>query len=420
MRIVVTPTSGPSRALGPFMTAGVPGGLLASPDGGHLLVLPYDDGNGGGVPVVVPVAGGPAMPLRLPAGTELARPFSQATWSPDGDEIVVGDVIRTSPEPDDGGAPAGEDHTPLSGAALRCPVATLVCTALPGPAGSAVGFPGGVLVSSSPYSVLPVDYLLTGIGDEPHPDWATPSSAWGRLLLGVHRDVRESVTHAEAGGSRVVGRFAGRAADGVPCTLGLTGGASGALALRCTITTQLRTRDRRVRLTARVSGPRLLTVSADGTGRTGPVPRVRVARRDLRGSDGAALHGPQWLRVVPALGRPEGGWIGFGVRDLTDVHRHEALATMTADGRARVVRIGGRAATAATLVESVSRLRPLESASRLDLVGYERGTRSAILTVRWVAQRRGRPGSNRTTTLRVPLEGGGRPRVVTAGADAAW
>lgn len=415
VRIAVPDGAGAERRLGPFATVDRPSGLLASPDGAHLLVLPSDDGNLDGRPYVVAAAGGPLVPLALPENVAAAPPYSQLSWTPDGTEVVIGDAARSTPRPDDSDNP---DDSTLTWTALRCPVATAVCTELPGPGGRAVGVPGGVLVSSSPFSLFPAEYLFAGLSDTPRPDWVRPGGADGRLVRELHGAIRVSATHIESGAPRTVGRFVGRSADGVPYTLALTGGPSGALALRYTLTTRVRRRaDGRIRLAQRGSGPRLLTVAADGQARTGPVPRVRIPRRDLDGTDRDRIDGaPRWP-FVPGLGRSDGGWIGFALEDPTSRAADGVLATMGDDGRPRAVRVGGRAATARNLVEALPDVGPFDYASEFALVGYERATRSAVVRVEWSSD--GRPRT-RSVAVRVPLDGGGAPRAIPGGADAAW
>jgi hypothetical protein len=413
VRITVTDGAGADRQLGPFTTVDASSGLVASPDGRHLLVLPSDDGNGEGRPYVVAAAGGPLVALTLPENVAAAPPYSQLSWTPDGSEVIIGDAALSTPRPGD------PDETTLTWTALRCPVATAVCTELPGPAGSAVGVPGGALVSSSPFSLFPPEYLFAGISDTPQPDWVRPGGANGRLVRNLHGAIRVSVTHLEGAAPRTVGRFAGRAADGLPYTLGLTGGPSGALALRYTMTTGVRRRaDGRIRLTQRSSGPRLLTVAPDGQARTGPVPRVRIPRRDLDATVRDRVRGvPRWP-FVPRLGRSDGGWIGFAFEDPASLAPDGVLATMGDDGRPRAVRVGGRAATAKNLIDALPDLEPFGHASEFVVLGYERASRSAVVRVDW-SSGEGRPRTRRVA-VRVPLDGGGAPRVVPGGADAAW
>jgi hypothetical protein len=413
VRITVTDGAGVERRFGPFATVDGPSGLVASPDGSHLLVLPSDDGNGEGRPYVVAAAGGPLVPLALPEDVAAAPPYSQLSWTPDGTEVIIGDAARSTPRSDD------PDETTLTWTALRCPVATAICTELPGPAGSAVGVPGGALVSSSPFSLFPSEYLFAGISDTPTPDWVRPGGADGRLVRSLHGATRVSATHIEGAAPLTLGRFVGRAADGVPYTFGLTGGASGALALRYTLTTRVRHRaDGRIRLAQRGAGPRLLTVAPDGRARTGPVPRVRIARADLDGTARDRARGVARWPFVPRLGRSDGGWIGFAFEDPASLAPDGVLATMGDDGRPRAVRVGGRAATARNLIEALPGAERFDSGSEFVVLGYERASRSAVVRVDW-SSREGRPRTRRVA-VRVPLDGGGAPRVIPGGADAAW
>lgn len=424
VRVAVTAADGSTRRLGPFTLEDPPGGLLASPDGRRLLVLPQEDGQGDGGTYVLTLDGSaPAtpLPLTMPPDVQVAAPYSQLSWTPDGSEVVVGDAARTTPRP--GADPDDEDAELVEWTSLRCAAATRVCAETPGPRGSAVGVPGGALVSSSFLSVLPTDYTLRGLSDTPDPEWASPASAFGRLIRSVNDDVRVSATHLESTTSRTVGRFEGPASKGLPFTFGIVGGASGALLMRYTTTTHLETRKGRIRLVTRDTGPRLMTVAADGTARTGPVPRVRIARRDLRGVVARLPAGPQRLRFVPVLGRSDGGWIGFAADDPEPlVARGAALALLGDDGRARVLRVGGRAATTRRILETAPGVGPVTAVGETRLIGYERGRRSAVVRVAW---RERRPGSRSRTrrrekALRVPVDGTGRPSVVPGGAATAW
>ncbi|WP_022927852.1 hypothetical protein [Patulibacter americanus] len=413
VRITVTDGAGAERRLGPFTTVEAPSGLVASPDGRHLLVLPSDDGNGEGRAYVVASAGGPLVPLTMPTNVAAAPPYSELSWTPDGSEVIIGDAARSTPRPDDA------DETTLTWTALRCPVASAVCAELPGPAGSAVGVPGGALVSSSPFSLFPAEYLFAGISDTPRPDWVRPGGADGRLVRNLHGATRVSATHIEGVVPRTVGRFVGRAADGLPYTLGLTGGPSGALALRYTLTTRVRRRaDGRIRLAQRGSGPRLLTVAPNGEARTGPAPRVRIPRRDLDGTARKRIRGvPRWP-FVPRLGRSDGGWVGFAFEDPASLAPDGVLATMGDDGRPRAVQVGGRSATARNLIEALPDAGSFDYASEFRVLGYERASRSAVVRVDW-SSGEGRSRTRRVA-MRVPLDGGGTPRTIPGGADAAW
>jgi hypothetical protein len=424
VRVTTTTAAGDTRRLGPFPLEDAPSGLRASPDGRHLLLLPPTDGNGDGTTYVLTLDGSATAtprPLVTPTGVQVAPPYSQLSWTPDGSEVVVGDAARTTPRP--GADPDDEDAEQLDWTSLRCPVTTLVCAETAGPRGSAVGVPGGAVVSSSYLSVLPTEYTLRGLSDTPDPEWASPTSAFGRLIRSVNDEVRVSETRLDGTTSRTLGRFEGPASKGLPFTLGIVGGASGALLMRFTTTTRIETRKGRIRIRTRDTGPRLMTVAADGTTRTGPVPRVRVARRDLRRVLSKLPPGPQRLRFVPVLGRPDGGWLGFAADDPgpLDVDG-QALATLGEDGRARVVRVRGRAATVLRILESVPGNGRVRAIVGTRLVGYERASRSAVVRVDWEQRRPGRRGAGRRrdTTIRVPVDGTGRPGVVPGGADAAW
>lgn len=425
VRITTTAADGRSRALGPFLQPHAPSGLLAAPGGRHLLLLPNDQGQGDALASVLALDDPAArpVPLAMPANVEIARPYSQLSWTPDGSEVVLGDVQRRVPKPGTDPDDDAEDQDDVSWTAVRCPVATHVCTEIPGTPGSAVGVPGGALVSSSPLSLLPIEFVLGGLDEVRRPEWASPRTAYGRLLRSVANDPRVAETRIDGPAPRTVSRFAGPSSKGLPYAQGIVGGASGALVTRYTATYRLRTRgDGRVRLRASGSGPRLLTVAPDGTSRIGPVPRVRVARRDLSSIGRRRPRGPQRLSFIPGLGRPDGGWLGFADRKPDPPFlRGEVLAALGDDGRARVVRVGGRAATVARIVDGAPGLRPFVSYTDYELVGYEPATRSAVLHIEW---RERRPGSRRTRerdeAFRVPVDGTGRPTVVPAGAATAW
>jgi hypothetical protein len=367
----------------------------------------------------VPTDGGSATALTTPVGVTIAPPYSGISWTADGTEVIVGDATRVVPPPGVApDAPEAADGT-LTWTALRCPVVTMTCTELPGPSGAAVAIPGGVLVTSSAFSLLPAEYLFAGVGDTQPPTWARPRSAWGRLIRDVHGAPRTAATHLEGPAPRTIAQITRPAAEGLPLTLGLVGGASGAAGYRYGFTTTLKRRAGRIRLVARESGPRMLTVAPDGSVAVRAVPRVRVTRRDLRVD---RPRRPQHLRFVPALGRPDGrGWIGFA--DLKPDPLRPAgpvLATMSPDGRALVLRVDGRAATAETLARTARRRPRFDYLEGMTLAGFERATRSVVVTVG--LGRYGPEGEPRTVevAVRVPLEGGGRPTILPHRVDTAW
>jgi hypothetical protein len=142
------------------------------------------------------------------------------------------------------------------------------------------------------------------------------------------------------------------------------------------------------------------------------------------------------LPFTPLFDRADGSWLGVagdptlhleGDDDPTGgSSANEAdsvvLATLDASGAARAVRVGTREATAETLLRSVPGAGPVGLTDELEVLGYERATRTAVVRVRWQVRtaRRQVTGSFRSTVLRVPLDGTGRPTVLTGGVQAAW
>ncbi|WP_210495993.1 hypothetical protein [Patulibacter sp. SYSU D01012] len=416
--IAVSTPAGATRTLPPLSFAGRPGGVVPSPDGRLLVLLPEQDDDDG-IALLVPTAGGPARPLATPPGVTVAPPWSHVSWSVDGTEVLVGNAPRVVPPPGVAAdAPEARDGT-LSWTALRCPIATAACAELPGPAGEAVGVPGGALVSSSVLSLLPAEYVFAGIGDTPVPTWVRPRSAWGRLIRGIHSDPRVAATHLEGPAPRTVAGVTRAAAAGLPVTMGLVGGPSGAVGYRYGFRTTMRRRAGRIRLDTHESGPRLLTVAADGSARVTALPRIRVTRRDLHVD---VPRRPQRFRFVPALGLPDGrGWLGYAdLRPEGLVPRGPVLAALGVDGRARALRVGGRAATARTIVRAARRAPRFAYVEDMTLAGYERATGRVVVHIR--LGRSGRDGApdDFDVTARLPLDGGGRPTLSRGAADAAW
>ncbi|MEV4422768.1 hypothetical protein AB0L40_22740 [Patulibacter sp. NPDC049589] len=421
VRVAVRTSAGAVRRLGPFSLPAAPGGLLASPDGRRALLLPPDEGRGGQDAYVLALdgSGGP-VPLRLPQDVVIERPYSQVSWTPDGSTVVVGDAERRVRRP--GADPDDEEAGDVSWTALSCPVDTVTCAEVAGPGGSAVGVPGGILVSSSVYSLLPLAYLFAGAGDVAPPEWTSPTSAWGRLIRGVDGYVRVSATHLEGPAPRTVGRAEGPASRGLPYTWGMVGGPSGALLTRYTFRTRLLTRDGRIRLRESGSGPRLSIVTPDGVGRTTPTPKIRVAAGDLRVASSGRQRRTETQRVIPVLGRLDGGWLGVADDDPEPYEvSGRTLVTIDPAGRARPVRVAGGAATAERIVAALPGGRAPLAVSDLSIVGYERATRRVVVRLQW---RERTPGTKRTRAreeaVRVRPDGRGRPQVVTGGADTAW
>lgn len=421
--VSVTAPDGARRTLGPFRLPQRPGSMVASPDGSRLLVAP--EALGEGTLHVLPTAGGPPVPLRLPAGVTIAEVSASGGWAVDGSSVLFGDALRDTD---------GETTTRrLSWTAVRCDTTSGACAELPTPAGSApgglaTGFPGGSIASSSLPSVLPRSLLFTDTGQSSKSDdgtddaltgWLRPSSVGGRRVLADLRRPVESTTRIVATGNRVVGRSSTRLGDGVPYAVSVVGGPSGALVVRATLRTRTQRRDGRFRVLARIAGPRLLTVAPDGRSRRGPLPVVPLGAADRRR---AGLDRREALRFVPALGRPA-GWLGFaGTIDGEGSTSSTALATMDDRGRARAVLVGGRLSTG----EELLRFVPAAAGRRViapdvDLVGLERSTDTAVVTVRWYRSERELTTLERMriATLRVPLAGG-RPTVVAGTVDAAW
>lgn len=419
VRIVTTDDGGTTRTLGPFRLDEAPGGILAAPDGRHAVLLPSDDDEA--TPVwIAPLDGRPPVRLALPPGVAAYEAFSQISWSEDGSEVVIGNALWADPATEAAGAPAPRPDQ-IRTTALRCAVATATCVELPAPGGYAVPLPGdGAVVGSSLLSLLPLDFLFEGASDEAQPDWESARSARGRLLTGVANDVRTSsfrIEGPEGTAARELDRRVGPASGGLPVASDAVSGPGGALLTRTTLRLRLQRRGGKVRLRPRETAPRFLAVAPDGRVTKRAVPELRLSRRDQRPINGPR-GGVGTLRFRPAVGLPDGGWVGSGVDRATGLNSY-APATMDAAGAARLLRTGGRTATPRALVAAAVGLprRRFASSGPLEIVGYERATRRLLVRVLWG---RSEDGDGRSAVLRVRLDGCGRPQVVRGGADTAW
>ncbi|WP_026911140.1 hypothetical protein [Patulibacter minatonensis] len=417
VRITTADPSGAHRTLGPFRLADHPGGILAAPDGRHAALLPNSEYESH--LWIAPLDGGAPVQLTMPTGVVTYGDLSRVGWSEDGRELVVGDAAWIDPAFDpDGAEEARPDQVRWT--SLRCAVATGACAENPGPGGLAASIPGGVVVGSSALSLLPVEYLFEGVGDEPLPDWERATSERGRLLTGVAEDVRTSSTRIEGTAApRILDRQARPATQGLTLTRDAVSGPSGALLTRSTTRFRLDRRPGKVRLRGTTGGGRLVAVAPDGTVTRRAVPTMRVPRREQETVARILAREIDTLAFRPAVGTPDRGWVGEGVLGTAGLNG-VAVAVMDPEGRARLVRVRGRIATPAALVAAARGLPAgrKQASGPLRVVGYERATRRAIVRVSYEAP--DATGSSRSVALRVRLDGRGRPVAVEGGADTAW
>lgn len=410
-RIVVTDAQGAQRTLGP-----VPSGqLFADPMGRHLLLLPEGGDDRRATPLLVPLDGSEVRPVRLPAGTAIdGRGFSQVGWTPDGTELLVSHALGWDPSKYRSPSEI-QDVARLRWAALRCPVATAVCTELPASSGFAVGVPGGVLTTSSVLSSFPASWLLEGLREVELPEWERPSSRRGRVWTRIAKGVRVASTQLVGPPPTTLGRIRRSGAAGIPAAVAAAGGPAGAAVSRVTFVTRLERRRGRVRLDVRVRSPRLLLARPGAPLRTIVSRPIAVARGDRRRIAPIFVRPGQRLHFHPQLATDD-GWVGGGgtpglAPELV------VLATMDAEGRVRPVTVRGRPATAWTLLRAALGRSPGRVAGTIEIVGYE-AAGNAIVTVEHGFGAEGIP--ERFSTLRVPLRGSALPSVVRERVDAAW
>lgn len=407
--VVVTDRRGARRTFGP-----VPNSYpFAAPDGRHLLLVP-DEADGKPVaPVLVPLDGSPVRPLRLPAGTTVVGNISRVNWTPDGTEVLVGDAIGWDPSVFSG-LSAIEDPDLLRWTALRCPIATGVCTELAGPGGLVVGMPGGVVATSSYLSSLPSSWVF----DEQLPVWERRTSQRGRTWIGLANDVRVTSTQLIGPTTTTVGRARRTGSRGIPVAHAAVGGPAGALISRITVVTELERRRGRVRLKARHRSPRFLLMTPGAPLRSFASRPLRLSRRDRSRVAPSTADRGQRLHFRPDFATAD-GWIG-GATPSAIVPDYAVVATMDTEGRARPVTVRGRPATAWNLLRAAWGRSPGRIAGGIEVVGYE-AAGNAIVSVGYDFSDKDLPGvPQRSATLRVPLDGKTRPTVIRGAVDVAW
>lgn len=409
-RIVVTDQRGAKRTVGP-----VPAGrLVAAADGRHLAVVPENQRDDASVPWIAPLDGTPPRPLRLPAGTLVTGALSSVSWTPDGTELLVSNAVGWDPSAF--AKPSqitSVDH--LRWTALRCPIATAVCTELPAPGTLVVGVPGGLLTTSSLLSFFPMSWVLEGGGDQRPPEWERPTSRRGRTLIRIANEVRVASTQLVEPTPTTLGRVRRSGATGVPLAAAAVGGPDGAVISRVTFVTELERRRGRVRLRQRIRSPRFL-LARPGTPLRAFASRPIVLPRDVRRELDRTTTSPgQRLHFHPLFATAD-GWVGGGGSAL-GAGDTAVLATMDVEGRVRPITVRGRPATAQTLLRAVHRRMPGRVTDPIEIIGYE-AAGNLIVTVRYQPPSLNSMGG--ADTLRVPLRGSALPTVIRGRVDAAW
>lgn len=409
-RIVVTDQRGARRTFGP-----VPSGrLVAAPDGRHLAVVPGDEDDASAAPSVVPLDGSPPRRLQLPAGTAVSGELSQIGWTPDGTEQLVGDAVAWDPSVL-ANPYAIKDLDRLRWTALRCSVATAVCTELPAPNGLAVGVPDGILTTSSLISSFPMSWVFEGLGEKSLPEWERPTSRRGRAWIGIANDDRVASTQLVGPPPTTLERVHRTGAAGLPAAVAAIGGPAGAVVSRVTFVTELERRRGRVRLKSRIRSPRFLLAKTGTPLRAFASRPITLPRRDRRRIDKGTARPGQRLHFHPRFATAD-GWVGGGGA-TPDPGDTAVLATMDPDGRVRPVTVQGRSATAWALLRAVHWHSPGRVTDPIEIVGYE-ATGSLIVTIHYQPPSNSSPGDG--DTLRVPLNGKGRPTIVRGRVDVAW
>lgn len=410
-RIVVTDQRGARRTLGP-----VPSGrLFAEPGGRYLLVVPFEDDDAPVSPWIVPLDGSALRPLRLPAGTMIdGGGFSQISWTPDGTELLVGDVLGWDPPAF--ARPSTSKHLDrYRWTALRCPITTAVCSELPPANGFAVGVPDGILITGSIFSSYPPAWWFDNLDEGNRPEWERPRSRRGRLWVRIANDVRVASTQVVGPPPKTLSSARRTGAAGLPVAIAAVGGPSGAAISRVTLVTELERRRGKVRLNVRTRNPRVL-LAAPGTRMRALASRpIALPRSDRRRIHASAASPDERLHFHPRFATPE-GWIGGGSVESLVPHL-AVLATMDSAGNVRPVTVRGRPATAWNLLRAALGRSPGRVAGAIEIVGYE-AAGSAVVTVEHGFGMEGIP--ERSSTLRVPLDGQELPTVVRGGVDVAW
>jgi hypothetical protein len=402
-RIVVTDQRGARRTLGPVP----PGRLFAEPGGRHLLVVPFEDDDASVFPWIVPVDGSAIRPLRLPAGTMIdGGGFSQISWTPDGAEVLVGDVLGWPPAV---ARPSTSKHLD------RCPIATAVCSQLPTGSGFAVGVPDGVLTTGSIFSSYPPAWWFDNLDEGDRPEWERPTSRRGRLWVRIANDVRVASTQLVGPPPKTLGSVRRTGAAGLPVAIAAVGGPGGAAISRVTFVTELERRRGKVRLNVRTRNPRVL-LARPGAPMHAVVSRpIALSRSDGRRIHASAAIPGDRLHFHPRFATAD-GWIGGGSVESLVPH-FAVLATMSSDGRVRPVTVRRRPATAWNLLRAALGRSPGRVAGAIEIVGYE-AAGSAVVTVEHGFGMEGI--AERSSTLRVPLDGNRRPTVIRGAVDVAW
>lgn len=434
-RVVLTAVDGSTRRLGPFRLPAPVDGVSASPDGRYLLLATssQDEEDLSFDTYAVPTAGGTAQRLRLPEGS-LPFSFSPPSFTPDGAELLFSDVLTIDPKAD----PKRVKPTDVTYGSYRCALATGACTALPaGSGGAVVGFPGGMLTATSFFSGLSEQlkadlYVGNGLVTD---KWVPRESRAADLLRQLLATPLRSTVVVQGTTPRTVSDTRRTPRDGVPLVLSALGGPSGALLTRVSLRMNLERRGGKVRSSAEGAASRLMTVRPDGTSTVGPVPRVTVSRTALRRVDRRYAAARPALPFTPAVDRADGSWLGVAGDPALELEGDDGrggssendaeavvLAVLDASGTARAASVGGRPATAETLLRAVPRRGAIRSTGPLEVLGYERATRTAVVRVRWRTgtQRRVEETTSRSVALRVPLDGSGRPTVLPGGIQTAW
>lgn len=410
-RIVVADRHGVQRTLGP-----VPSGrLFAEPGGRYLLLVPNQaDDDAVASPWLVPLDGSALRTLRLPRATMLMDDVSRVSWTADGAEVLVGDALAWRPSAF--ARPSTiKDLGRSRWTALRCPIATAVCSELPEGSGFAVGVPDGVLTTDSIFSSSPPPWWFDYLDEGDRPEWERPTSRRGRMWMRVASDARVMRTQLVGPPSQTLSVARRTGAAGLPVALAAVGGPNGAAISRTTLVSELDRRRGTVRLDVRTRNPRLVLARPGAAIREFASRPIALSRGDRRRIHASAADDDEPLRFHPRFATAD-GWVGGGSVDSL-VPNFAVLATLRADGRVRPVTVRGRPATAWNLLRAALGRSPGRVAGAIEIVGYE-AAGSAIVTVEHGFGMEGIP--ERFATLRVPLDGTQLPTVVRERVDAAW
>lgn len=409
--IVLTAADGTTRTIGPYDVDPWPMTLRISPDRRQIAIIPVAPSLIDTV-LIVPTDGGPARTLTIGPQRRGLTGRSDLSWTTDGQALIIGDTKL-------GRASRDERHWSR---VLRCDLVASACHAIPGVDGVAAPVPGGIVTSSSVGSLVPFDPGFVDVG---------PSRPSQRLLrFRVDRDDRgklrsfakrqRSRTALVTDTTRTLTAETASLEAGIDGAITVVGGPSGALLVHQRHRTRVTRGKRGSTVDWRVGPLRWTLIDPSGARRTMVAPRLRIPTRLVESTPESAGRTTRLATVVPRTALPVGGWLA-DVQTLTEAgHDGHALATITPDGRASLVRSNGKLVAATDLIRTPLGRRASSHSASFRLIGHEATSNAAVVVVNWGEERRSDYRYMRAT-VRVPLDGRTPPSVVSRSAEnEAW